>query len=385
MALGLGRRVRWLSLATRTNSLNRRQWSAWSSAVFASLILAPSLIQPPSASAKQLIDVEARRALVSRPVTSRLCSLVTALPAKLTSVGFYKDPPVNSEVDPEKERQFYAAMAPVRNAEESISQNLTNFVRADRSIAAPYAHCALAQISQFATDRAMLDSDDYRSSGQVRLMALAPIFAFVVLRDAGQVSASEDAAIKEWIRALANLVIKAEDEHPYGNNIDVWGAAALEASGVALHDSRLETRAAQVASTTLDEVSADGLLPKEIARGEKSLEYSLFATQALASIYVLADRTEASELRDRNHHALFRLMRAMVHAIADPEWFAAISHNPLSVARDKIYAQNLGWLAIYPALRTDPDTQRAYCHFQPLYVFRAGGDWGVYFAPKLKC
>jgi hypothetical protein len=133
-------------------------------------------------------------------------------------------------------------------------------------------------------------------------------------------------------------------------------------------------------------VTETGLLPKEMTRGDRSLEYSLFATQALAVLLAVAERSHIPTLRQRNNQAILRLMRTMAQSVLEPETFVVLSGDPATVLPEKIYTQNLAWSAL--ADRLFPQASRIhdlYCQKRPLYAFRAGGDWDVLFGDFRRC
>jgi poly(beta-D-mannuronate) lyase len=331
------------------------------------------------------VNLAEQRSIFGEALSARSCPRTEPLPNVLTSITFYSDPPFYSRIDPVRLREFYEAIAPIRNAEEAIAQALSAFVRADAEHARPFGDCALAHLLRFATDNAMVETTELRGTGQVRLFSVTPIFAYAVLRGNYPIPSDQAAAIEAWIRRLANRIRQYQREHWYGNNIEYWGAAGLALAAVVLEDRSLLNAALTVAEQALDEVTEAGLLPKEMARGDRALEYSLFATQALAVVMVVAESNGITALRARNDGAILRLMRTMALAVAEPESFIRLSGNPAAVAPDRIYAQNLAWVAFGARIVSDAEIKSLYCQKRPLYVFRAGGDWDALFGNPNRC
>lgn len=330
------------------------------------------------------VDVAARRAAGPAPARVTSCPVPGPLPHVLTDIVFYTDPPYYSRVDPERARAVYAAMAPIRASLEAIARALTDFVRSAPPGATEAADCVLAHLLRFAADDAMVGSRGWRRSGHLRTLATTPAFAYSVLREAHPVRPDQAAPIEAWLRRVAEAVQAALRDQPYRNNIDLWGAASLAAAAVALQDRTLLDAALTVAFRAVDEITPEGLLPSELARGDAAVQYNLFATQALAVILAVAERNGITTLRERNDGAVLRLMRRMARTVEDPESFVLLTHNAAAVEPKRIYAQNLAWTALRLSATAEEPWNRVACRFQGTFAFQAGGDWQVFFGrPKL--
>lgn len=324
------------------------------------------------------VDVGAQRQAFAHPGGAAACPVPAKLPGALETLRYYTDD-ANSIVDPAVEAVQRQRDAPVRAAEEALAAAVTGFVQTEGPTAAAYGDCILAHLRRFAQDEAFLHTTQFRGTGSVRLAATGPVMAYVIRRDGGAVPAADDAAIRAWIAVLAGRIVAWEAEYPYRNNISYWAGAALAMAAVALNEKRYLEAALAIARTAAAEVTAEGVLPREMARGERSLEYSLFATQALATIAIVADANGVDLLRERDG-ALLRLLRTMAASVLAPERFVALSHDPRSILPDRIYRQNLAWLAAYVRLTGDTAVVPLLCRTRPLDVFRAGGDWFVLLA-----
>lgn len=332
------------------------------------------------------VDVLQQRSLYGERLTSTSCPKPVGLPRQLVAVQTYIDPPVNSRVDPEKVRQAYALVAPVREVESVISHRLGDFVRSATADAAPFGDCVLRHVMRFAEDNAMVETTEWRSTGLVRLMATTAPFAYMVLRNHYPIASQQAAPIESWIRRLADRITFYQKTRPYGNtNIELWGAAAQAASAVALQDTKLLDTALRVATSAIDRVTPDGTLEAEMARGDRALQYSLFAMQALAVIVAVTEANGMSAFTQRNNHAVIRLMRTNARAVVRPESFIALSGNPAAAAPERVDAQDLGWTALRNFWPEIPEMREAFCRHRSHYSFRAGGDWNYYFAGPGDC
>ena len=330
------------------------------------------------------VDLAMQRRAFGEPLSATACPRIENLPRVLTSVGFYTDSN-NSRADPLKVEEYYKAMAPIRNAEEAIARATSAFVRSDAMHAMPFGDCALAHLLRFATDQAMVSTSEFRGTGQVRLYSVTPIFSYTVLRSSLVIEFDKASAIEAWISLLAHQISDYQRKYWYGNNIDYWGTAGLALAAVVLQDRAMLNNAVTLVEEALDEVDEAGLLPREMSRGDRALEYSLFATQALAVVMAVAERNGITTLRTRNNDAILRLMRTMARAVAEPQSFVALSRNAATVSPNRIYDQNLAWSAFAARLVSDKNILSVSCRKGPLYSFRAGGDWNVLFGDPHRC
>lgn len=360
-------------------------WRLGAAAVFIGALLLGGVSPGRAEPLRSPVDVAARRA--AGPATARVtsCPVPSPLPHVLTDIVFYTDPPYYSRVDPERERAVHAAMAPIRASLEAIAWALTDFVRYAPPRATEAADCVLAHLLRFAADDAMVGSRGWRRSGHLRTLGTTPAFAYAVLRGAHPVGPEQAAAIEAWLRRVAEGVQVALRDQPYRNNIDLWGAASLAVAAVALQDRALLDEALAVAFRAVDEITPEGFLPSELARGDAAVEYNLFATQALAVVLAVAERNGITTLRERNDGALLRLMWRMARTVEDPESFVLLTNNAAAVEPKRIYAQNLAWTALRLSAAAEEPWNRVTCRFQGAFAFQAGGDWQVFFGRPEHC
>lgn len=334
---------------------------------------------------KSPVDVDRQRAAFSSiPVAGEQCPVAVGMPQIAPSNNIYSDTK-GSVIDQENEKRLQDALAPIRASEEAIAHALTAFVQAGPDIAPRFADCILVHLLKFARDGAMLGTKNGRGTGIVRLMATGPIFAYSILSKYYQIQMTERQPIEDWIRKLTELIIISRREAPYNNNIDYWGAAALASAAVALQDRSLLMRAIDEVRHAADGIAANGTLPNEMGRGDRALEYSLFATQAIATVMAVAEANNDLSIRGFNNGAVLRMMQTMARSIVRPETFVQLSGNPATVSKQYVYQQNIAWVALARKFIVDPNLDILYCMYSPLYAFRAGGEWSVLFGPSRGC
>nr|WP_223216617.1 alginate lyase family protein [Rhizobium mesosinicum] len=122
--------------------------------------------------------------------------------------------------------------------------------------------------------------------------------AYAVAEKVAPPASSVDAPIKAWFAKLSDMIVAEftpvprEPKYAWldGNsNHRYWAAAAVGLIAVHLQDRKRFNWSMDILKSALDEVPADGGLPRELARGGRSLKYQNFAMDAIAILVRLAD------------------------------------------------------------------------------------------------
>lgn len=327
------------------------------------------------------VNVPEQRAQFARSAPAT-CPAPQDLPSALETIGYYSDAKA-SQVDEVKYAEEMKRELNLRANMDAIAQAVTAFVTAPAGQASVHGECVLTHLRKFASDQAMIGTTHFRGSGTVRLYASGPIFGYVILKGNFEIPAEDDRRIREWIRRLADQLLVYETTAPYGNNISYFAGAALALAAVALNEPPYLDSAVQIARGALAELNGDGLLPKELNRGDRSLEYSLFATQALALIGVVA-QINGTDLFS-GQHGLLRLMRTLAESLKNPQYFVRLTGEAKAIEPERIYRQNFGWLVVYRMLTADRSVDTVICSARPLFSFRVAGDWLVVFGNRSIC
>ncbi len=312
------------------------------------------------------------------------CRTLTRLPTKVESVNFYSDRR-SSVIDPLLYKRFLELRKVVADEEDFLARTNTKFVSAPVISRTAIADCLRTHLLKFATDDAFVASDDIRGGGAVRLMSVTPLMSYLLLRDGSRITEADDNEIRAWIQRLMSRLLWLEAKYKYDNNIEDWTAAAFALGAVALNQPELLEHALSVVRKKAGAITADGVLPQEVARGAMGVEYSLSATQALALVIAVAQANGTNILAQPEGAPILRMMQRMVKTINDPQSFLALTDEPGAIAPEHFDRQVMGWLEIYYRQTRDPEALRAICARRPLYSWRTGGDWFVFFGHPDQC
>ena len=122
------------------------------------------------------------------------------------------------------------------------------------------------------------------------------IYAFDLLKGEGRLSEEDIQSFREWLRIFVAYHLR---ETWYKNNHHNWQVLFLLCAGHALEDPALFDRAVAYYRHGLrTQIRADGALPRELWRKEKSGTYTLMALEAMVQAVHIAERHGYAGIRD---------------------------------------------------------------------------------------
>jgi hypothetical protein len=339
-------------------------------------VLATELVSP--------INFEVQNSKWSGSLSEFSCSSFNGIPSKVQSVKFYTDSR-SSIIDETRHLQFMELRKPIDSEENFLSQANTALIRSSAHQRASIRQCILKHLLGFAADNAFVDSDDIQGSGVVRLMSVTPLVSYLLLRDSGEIAMHEDVEIREWIARLMERLMFWQSKTVYNNNIDDWTVAASALGAVALNNPDMLSQAISALKGKAGKITSDGVLPQEINRGVMAVDYSLSATQALAVTIAVAQANDIHVLRSSEGLPLIKMMSRMIHAIAVPSSFVQYASEPGALEEKHFDRQSMGWAEVYFQETNDLQALDVVCRHHPLYSWRSGGDWFVFFGSPDQC
>src|SRR5262249_5331313 len=166
------------------------------------------------------------------------------------------------------------------------------------------------------------------------------------------------------------------------NNHAYWAGVAVGAAAIAVNDRELFAWGIERLRIGLRQVTAEGALPLEIARGRLALHYHLFALEPLAVLDIMA-RANGVELPHSDDAALHRLSAVAGRALSDPREIAQLARaeqqddwlkgrSPLTSARGVEI-----WLGRHP----DPEMDAKIAPYRPFRQRWLGGDVSLLYGP----
>lgn len=300
------------------------------------------------------------------------CTYPPDLAARIAASDYYSDS-AHSLVDPARLKAYRQAVMPLQHAAQQVVVMADRY-RAHGDIAA--ANCAARWLGRFAADGVLTGS---MSSNQAYYTQGWMLGAFAVAwlktRPAEQ---NLDPAMRA--RVTGWLAHVADDNRGYydprvgktdaTNNHRYWAGFAVIAAGIAADRRDLFDWGIRSYEIGVDQITADGTLPLEIARRSLALHYHLFAAAPLVAIAELA-AANGVDLYSRDDHALARLVNRAASGIAAPDWFAAkagVAQQPI-----KLNADDIAWAAPFAHRFHDPQLAELLAKTQSRSILYLGG------------
>lgn len=318
-------------------------------------------------------DVEARRALIGRPMPEPR-PLSAAPPMRdLAGVSFYVDAD-KSIVDPDLKAENAAALRPLRDAVLQIVK-LADGWMVSRPPNRAYAAYALEGLSRWADADALLGTVNHQGEYEREWTLGSLALAYLKIRDTNEVDDHERTAIERWFRRLAVEVMPYYERpglRSNANNHAYWAGMAVAAVGVSIGERSLFDWGLARARIGIAQIQSDGVLPLERDRRTLALHYHVFA---LAPLVMLAEMARANGLRlyDEGDHAISRLANRVIAGLADPTSFAALAGVAQEI-RLPPPKTDLAWAEAYAQWFPDAHLSGWVRAARPLFDVRLGGD-----------
>jgi len=276
------------------------------------------------------------------------CPAVQALPRDLVMDPYYSDAQY-SVVDPVKKAAYEIAAA----VPEQFGRQVTEAADAYRkrgSVEA--AQCVAAMLAAAAAEHAFTGKMSSRQANYAQSWLLGGVaMAWLKVREDKPVSATEEQEISTWLGTMARQVeafydaCAADHESDAHNNLAYWEGMSVAAAGIAANDDALFAWGVARYRDGIAQITPEGTLPLEMARGVRSLHYHLFAA---APLVMLAEMGEANhlDLYAEKTGALHRLVDRAVSGITQPEYF----DHAAGVRQERIepvQSADIGWAVPY--------------------------------------
>jgi poly(beta-D-mannuronate) lyase len=299
------------------------------------------------------------------------------------------DSKTRSDIDEESNQAVDDALKPIDKFIQDLSRETNASATGDDGSVAN-ARCVFDAVFAWAKADALSDMQSMNAKLAVpsRLGGIA--VAYGQVRGLTQKSGKEIAVIESWLKRRANETrVFFDTEAPKNasrNNLRAWASFAVGEVGILTSDTTLVAWAQNSNKAMIDQSSADGSLPLEMARGKYALHYQLHAVAPLVtSIARLCDAGYSAAGADAAK--LRRVARFSVAAVANPLLVVKIAKVEQQWTADpKKLAGTLAWLEPYMALSADAGLITKTTVVRPLLNSKLGGDLTrIYGRRKIKC
>lgn len=243
------------------------------------------------------------RAQARQPgLAARSCPAPPAPVHDLPAIMYYRDL-AGSKIDDRRRRENRVIVKPLNAYTDLLLQQSDGFMQTGSPA---QARCALELLHGWASAGALTGKLSPQGEFHRNWATNAFATAYLIVRDAADPDREKRLAVENWLATLCRL--DQELAERTSNNHLAWTAASCASAGIASGQDELLDWAIATARRSLDEVTADGVLPREIARGAKALAYHNFTLEALVA---------AAEMALANGIDLYRHRDGALHRLAD--------------------------------------------------------------------
>ncbi|MEJ8476695.1 alginate lyase family protein [Roseibium algae] len=256
------------------------------------------------------------------------CLTAAAPPAELATYSKYdQGDSSRSTIDPAAHKKRKAQVQPIRNSVRLLT-NIAYAKSDEAAVVEARAECVLKSLDNWAQANALTDMQTADAVLSRDRWVAETVLALHEASKKVKLSSERRAKYDAWLRKIADSTIEAYamrlGPKSRTNNHRYWAGLSVIAIGGVLEDQDLKAwgrRSFEIGSCQVD---ANGLLPGELRRGSKALEYHLYALRPLAAIARL-HQVNGSPDSLKCFNGFRRLQQAMEKAMKDPADFERYS------------------------------------------------------------
>ena len=237
-----------------------------------------------------------------------------------------QDVETKDQEDADAAAAYEAQMMLIRDYQRNLIRAANTAMRDSKRGQAAVA-CAADHMVTWAAADALSDMQSH-TANQNRGQFLAS-FALAWLQVRDRVAdADERAVVEAWLGRLADSTMMymetRKDKTSGRNNHRYWAGLATAASGIVTDRCELYRWGVSALDLAIEQVNDDGYLPLEIGRGQRALEYHMFALGPLMFLALLEKQQGRDRLDDRDG-ALRRLVENVAKGVVDPSEIATLA------------------------------------------------------------
>jgi hypothetical protein len=301
-----------------------------------------------------------------------------------TSASIYKETPCRCEIDPDKKAAYDAEVEHIKQFNKLLVKLSDTYVQTP-SERNEIAQCVVQHAEYWASNGAML-GDHQNSVGFHKTAETLGAVAnsYLKIRHADNMPDTDEySLIGSWMASAAEKVIDFYADSAGGrtrvNNHRYWDGFHVGKASVILQNQRLFDWAMEGLIIGLDQVTEDGILPREYERGSMAYKYHVYAVAPLVGLAELAidnpgNMAEYFYPYAYNEGALPRLINMLLNEEGNAD-------DTLFTRADNMQCHQAAWMEMYlhrsprsdrDAIQTDITERRGNCNGKLKYTLLGG-------------
>ena len=291
--------------------------------------------------------------------------------------SYYKsDDETKSQVNSKKYEQHQEMRAPLRNFENTLLK-MTNRYVASNPARIDIAKCAQNWLYSWAKKDALLGKTNKTGEHLQKWTLSVVANAYYQIKNDNSLSTHKNKKIEKWLKKYAYSVKETYSQNTQlnsrQNNHLYWAAWAVGFTGALLEDKSLFDWGVSKALYGVYQIQPNGVLPLELDRGSRAVNYHVFAAHPLVMMAELARINDAVNLYAENNKALEKLVNLSVQGVFNPKFF----EKQTGLSQEVELLRNgsaLAWLSVYKRYRTTKPVNDLIQAHKPMKQTRTGGN-----------
>lgn len=303
---------------------------------------------------------------------------------------YEEDDETRSTISPQNKERYDKAIGQTRDFLTFVTKNASNYTESDGT-RLDAAMCALKALDGWASANALSDLKSRQSYLSVTRIVAGAALAYVQVGPAAKMTKFDTSRIEKWLKNFGERIIPvytdSGDRSSNRQNHRYWGGLALTSVGIAIGRKDFLDFGFESYKLGVCQVTADGVLPLELARKKKSRDYHLHAAGPLVMMASLL-QANGYDAFSQCDQGLRRLVHFALNAINDPSKMEALAgEKQVKLPREKsglIRTDRIAWIDAY--LAQYPDDRNIYgrLYDKPLFSSNLGGRVSVLYNLKLR-
>jgi poly(beta-D-mannuronate) lyase len=289
----------------------------------------------------------------------------------IKAMGYYSDA-AKSVIDDAKFKENLTLTKPLNDFNKHVADMSDRYLATgDRAAGA----CTIVWIDRWARDGAMLGDMVHVNNDQadyLRQWVHAGV-AIAYLKVRPLANPEQHARIENWLKAVAVKSLAYWDNpRKSRNNHYSWTGLGVMATALSTGDSHLLNAARAIYQKGVNDITDEGVLPMEMARGERAFHYHNYALDPLVLMAEMA-RNKGEDWYAYESHRIDLLANRVAAGYSDQDWFARRAGAP-QAREDAKPTGETGWVEFYRLRAMHPERFEALHAAGPYSDPRAGGD-----------
>lgn len=318
------------------------------------LVVLASMLAVPSAFADELIAPwPISIGKIERLAKQRTCEAQPAPVSLLSTKTIYEeDDASRTEIDPEAQAKYLKQIAPVRKYLRGVMALANSFAlsHGENRVA---GQCAVRSIAEWAKAGALIDAETQIAMFNRATFLAGIASAYVQIRQSPELTLEDRSAIEGWLSTLSAKTrvfyeAKRQSVTVAPNNIQYWGSLGVAMAAIATGDRQSLDWALEAVRLGACQATADGGLPRELARKQRARHYHFFAIAPLVMLAEIAESNGGPGYQTCDG-ALHRVITFALASIDDPALIEDLSAAKQLAMGSLKSETDLAWLEFYVA------------------------------------